>query len=151
MKVDGLGGGTKNQGVMKRAAGEEGLRKKEVELLHVKGCRLRGGTLSLYPLPTLMQAPFHSKMIRAWHRFPAFCPSSSSRSMHVKFALNGQRQQKRHDYYNDDDDWRRRFADRKVLVSNPQKSELLFSISRIRAKSFGIRATRPPTPFTTDP
>lgn len=116
MEVGGLGVGQKNQGVMKRrAAGRGGCAKKEVELLHVKGCRLRGGTLSLSPLQTL----FHSKMIRASHCFPAFrssSSSSSSRSMHVKFALNGQR--KRHD---DNDDWRRRFSDRKMMVSNLQK------------------------------
>jgi len=117
VEVGELGAGQKNQGEMKRATGRgRVVRKKEVELLHVKGRRLRGGTPSLPP----SQASFHSKMIRAWHRFLAFCPSSSFRSMHVKFALNGQRQQKRHDDV-EDDDWRRRFTDRKMMVSNPQK------------------------------
>jgi len=41
--------------------------------------------------------------------------------MHVKFALSDQRQRKRHD----DDDWHRRFMDRKVAI---HKSETLFPL-----------------------
>lgn len=48
MKVDGLGGEgeDKKSGGNEEDGGRGGARKKEVELLHVKGCRLRGGALS---------------------------------------------------------------------------------------------------------